>query len=315
MNATQQNYRFDLVAPSDQPGAVAFRDADDGQYYFVFNDNQGRPLLYSQPYKDKNSRDNGLKSLIKNGRIPKRFEIKEADEQYYFIVRAGNNVEIGCSRSFQSELDTRQAMSFVREKLMADYGADPKAVKSAKSPGANSKYTFLLEFYPREGGDALRGRIEYPRGDQRESFDGVDLAKIENFLNRHLPKRRGQPAVQAKPRNGMAIKLPESLQRRNACLNREETDSLPLVLSYPEQTDFPQRVVVDVIARPLAESQPSLVGKMTREVSNSTVIDVPLMMKGLLPGSYRFIFQTHSHSVQSPDAERLAETSQLFLVY
>ena len=115
-------YFFDQVSTSNEAGFEKIRNAESKQHYFHFNDDSGRALLYSQGYSAPKSRDNGIRSVIKNGALRDRYEAKEEDGQYYFILRAGNRQEIARSRAFTSA-DERDRMIAVILAALPAYAA------------------------------------------------------------------------------------------------------------------------------------------------------------------------------------------------
>ncbi|MEO1414553.1 MAG: DUF1508 domain-containing protein [Bacteroidota bacterium] len=93
-------YEFDHTSATGEQGFEAYRSDQNKLYYFHFNDVTGQPVIFSEGYSSGRSRDNGIKSVIKNGGLEDRYEIKEANGQYYISLRAGNRQEIARSRSF-----------------------------------------------------------------------------------------------------------------------------------------------------------------------------------------------------------------------
>jgi len=121
--AARDQYRFDLGTTSGEAGFETLRHAEDGRYYFVFNDDQGRPLLFSQGYQGKESRDNGLRSLIRNGAEPERARVHEVSGRCFFTLYAGNHQELARSRWFADEAQAREAMLMIAQRLATYAGA------------------------------------------------------------------------------------------------------------------------------------------------------------------------------------------------
>ena len=113
-------YLLSQPSPTSNPGFDSFRNTENKQHYFHFNGEDGRPLLFSQGYSSTKSRDNGISSVIKNGVLPERYEGKEENGQYYFILRAGNRQEIARSRSFVSAADRDRMITAILA-AMPDY--------------------------------------------------------------------------------------------------------------------------------------------------------------------------------------------------
>ncbi|MEL7171254.1 MAG: DUF1508 domain-containing protein, partial [Bacteroidota bacterium] len=107
------DYDLTLTGTTNEPGFDAYR-AGPGQFVFLFNDEGGQPILYSQGYSGRSSRDNGIKAVIRNAGEEGRYELKEENGEHFFILRAGNRREIARSRVFPSAAAALAAMAFLR---------------------------------------------------------------------------------------------------------------------------------------------------------------------------------------------------------
>lgn len=107
------DYDFTLTSTTNEPGFDAYR-AGPGQFVFLFNDEGGQPILFSQGYSGRSSRDNGIKAVIRNAGEEGRYELKEENGEHFFILRAGNRREIARSRVFPSAAAALAAMAFLR---------------------------------------------------------------------------------------------------------------------------------------------------------------------------------------------------------
>ncbi len=105
-------YDFSQESSSGESGFEKFKNAISRQHFFHFNDEQGKALLYSQGYSSPKGRDNGIKSVIKNASIRDRFEGKEHNGKYYFVLRAGNRQEIAQSRFFDTAEERDRWITF-----------------------------------------------------------------------------------------------------------------------------------------------------------------------------------------------------------
>jgi uncharacterized protein YegP (UPF0339 family) len=94
-------YNFDILPSSDSSGFDAIKGADK-QHYFMLKDASASPVLYSQGYGSGAARDNGIKTVIKNGIEESRYEKVEKGGKYSFILRAGNRQEVAKSPSFET---------------------------------------------------------------------------------------------------------------------------------------------------------------------------------------------------------------------
>ena len=123
-------------APKIQNGASRF--SQDGEHWFAWFEN-GEIELISEGYTAKAGRDNGIKSLIKNMKLPGRYKFfKAASGKHYYDVLAGNGQSVASSVYKTSEKAARAAASALSGAILA--AASPVApVKTAKPAKAKSK--------------------------------------------------------------------------------------------------------------------------------------------------------------------------------
>jgi uncharacterized protein YegP (UPF0339 family)/outer membrane protein OmpA-like peptidoglycan-associated protein len=105
-------YNFDILPSSDSSGFDAVKGADK-QHYFMLKDASASPVLYSQGYGSGAARDNGIKTVIKNGIEESRYEKVEKGGKYSFILRAGNRQEVAKSPSFETADQRDAAISWL----------------------------------------------------------------------------------------------------------------------------------------------------------------------------------------------------------
>ena len=107
-------YNFDIKTNFPSEGFEAVK-GEDKQHYFVVKNASGTPILYSQGYGAGTPRDNGIKTVIKNGSDESKYEKSEKGGKYSFILRAGNRQEIAKSQSFDSAQERDDAMAWLLE--------------------------------------------------------------------------------------------------------------------------------------------------------------------------------------------------------
>ncbi|MEZ4932831.1 MAG: YegP family protein [Saprospiraceae bacterium] len=79
-----------------------FKKTKDNLSYFQFlSDDEA--VLNSQGYKDKEDRNNGVRSVVTNAGIAERYERHSAEGKFYFILKAGNGQEIARSEEYVEE--------------------------------------------------------------------------------------------------------------------------------------------------------------------------------------------------------------------
>ena len=132
----QDTYQINRVSATGKEGFETYRDEANRLHYFMFNDNHGKPLLFSQGYSAIKSRDNGIRSVIKNGGDRSKYEFKkQKDGQHYFVLRAGNRQEISRSRNF---IDVKEAEKWVDylvgtlPRYALEYGVSPSETTTAE---------------------------------------------------------------------------------------------------------------------------------------------------------------------------------------
>ncbi len=92
-----------LAPEAYQAGADGFNTFDkDGSSYFSFI-HGGNVVLRSEGYASTSARDNGIQSIIKNATDEKRWKTIEEDGHFFYILRAGNNQEIGRSCAYEAK--------------------------------------------------------------------------------------------------------------------------------------------------------------------------------------------------------------------
>lgn len=111
------SYNLARISTSGTAGFESFKNEEDGEFYFHYNDAGASALLYSEGYTAGKSRDNGIRSVIKNGVLAERYEIKEEEGEYYFTLKAGNRQEIARSRNFGSEEEAKRYIILLRSEF------------------------------------------------------------------------------------------------------------------------------------------------------------------------------------------------------
>jgi len=117
----------------------AFRTKKDNNFHFQFLTEKGDPILKSQPYTDKNACFNGIKSVMKNAGDAARYEKIEEGGKHFFILKAGNNQEIGRSVAYNSAADADKGIALMKAegptaKNNADKGTTTKSQAAASTP-------------------------------------------------------------------------------------------------------------------------------------------------------------------------------------
>jgi uncharacterized protein len=97
-------------------GKYEIHKASNGQYYFNLKAGNQQTILTSEMYVKKESAQNGIQSVMKNGAQDSRYESKvSANGLFYFILKAGNNEPIGKSEMYTSEQARENGINSVKE--------------------------------------------------------------------------------------------------------------------------------------------------------------------------------------------------------
>jgi len=80
----------------DHDDIIAF-SYKNGLHYFATLDKNGEIALRSEGYKSISARENGIASVLKNGKLEKRYVVIRKGNTYFTALKAGNHQEIGRS--------------------------------------------------------------------------------------------------------------------------------------------------------------------------------------------------------------------------
>jgi uncharacterized protein YegP (UPF0339 family) len=120
--------RYNGPTGASEPAFHRFFNGDDENWYFGYNDANGKTLLRSEGYTTEKARDNGIESVIKNSILEERWVTGNDGGQYYYALRAGNNQEIARSCYFDSEADMVAGLATAKDAFA------PKVEKAPEAP-------------------------------------------------------------------------------------------------------------------------------------------------------------------------------------
>ena len=106
------HYNFDIKPLSANAGFDSIK-GEDKQNYFILKDASGSPVLYSQGYSSGTTRENGIKTVIKNSIEETRYEKSDQNGKFSFILRAGNRQEIAKSPEFETKEQRDTALAWL----------------------------------------------------------------------------------------------------------------------------------------------------------------------------------------------------------
>ena len=141
------------VASSSIVGLNAYQKAEDSLHYFCYYDN-GEALLYGRGFDAGVRRDKRIRQVIAAAPKEQRWEIVQEGNEYYFILKEKNGLEIARSRRFGSRADAQTKMSLLQGTLPGLAAQYPEPAKKEKK---NNHYDFTLRSATEKGFANLRG--------------------------------------------------------------------------------------------------------------------------------------------------------------
>ncbi len=91
-----------------------FQGLDD-KFYFHLVAANGEIVLQSEAYESSAAANDGVASVLDNGLVAERYEVREAiDGDTYFVLKAENNAVIGVSETYVSRSNAERAVATTR---------------------------------------------------------------------------------------------------------------------------------------------------------------------------------------------------------
>ena len=151
-------YDFSYNSQSNQAGFDSFVRTD-GSFSFHYNNATGQPLLYNRSFDSAGRRDKRIRQVIKASSAESRYEIKEADGQFYYILKERNNAEIARSRRFATQAEAQDSVQYCLTNIpqYANQYPEPEAKEAKKRKGVNEYGLSLLAASTDVGFHPLRG--------------------------------------------------------------------------------------------------------------------------------------------------------------
>jgi outer membrane protein OmpA-like peptidoglycan-associated protein/uncharacterized protein YegP (UPF0339 family) len=146
-------YDFGVASPSRIVGLNPYQKAEDSLHYFCYYDN-GEALLYGRGFDAGVRRDKRIRQVIAAAPKEQRWEIVQDGNEYYFILKEKNGLEIARSRRFGSRADAQTRMTALAGALPALAAQYPEPAKKEKK---NNHYDFTLRSATEKGFASLRG--------------------------------------------------------------------------------------------------------------------------------------------------------------
>ncbi len=294
-------YQFDIVPPEGKLGFESFMDEETEDFFFTYNDSLGHPILFSRTYTSHISRDKALKLAKQHISNPIRYKNIDDDNEFHFVLRSGNHQELCRSKPFLDIEDRNQGKEALFESLGLNEPSDMKssASKKEKKKGLpspepaktvteiQSKSKFQVEFYQAGQSEPLAGKVEHliNNGDKAH-FEGIDMDFLESFFKARLPFQKSRhkkdllssiPSDQIKIVNDNAI-FGDLIQKKTNCSVEFFLKKVPKDAKLFE---------ISIYAKQLERDTHSLIGYKKDEIAKNAVIQAPLILESIIPGSYR----------------------------
>jgi uncharacterized protein YegP (UPF0339 family)/outer membrane protein OmpA-like peptidoglycan-associated protein len=177
----------------------------EGEYFFAMLAENDDVLLRSEGYIAEAAREKGIRSVIKNRALEKRYRVVKESDDYLLILRAGNNKEIGRSCSYESEAVALAAMFAWKPKEM------PLATTSSK--GKDDDYLQGKEY---EG---------YERNPYYPEFSTFDKDSLHYFAMLNdggnvLLRSEGYTAIAARDKGIHSVIKNKDIEKRKKIIER-----------------------------------------------------------------------------------------------
>jgi uncharacterized protein len=308
-------------------GFKGYEGKKDGLYYFRYENDSGKPLLFSQPYHSARSRDQGMESLLKNAKDARRFFDVEEGGRFFFAIKAANHQEIARSRPFKTAAERDEA----KEGLRATWSGAPKeasqplvaALARDELTDSLPYHRFSLSFYPKSSGSGWRGKIEYPldKGD-KDSFEGIDLECIGRFIQERLPQTGKVEKKATLPPKAAGIPFTRPLEVIEAgepYKGREVTRDKKLELRLPLSAEENQALQgksfsANLWIKPMNKSADSIEVHRIGAAPADKAISIEAPIYNLDAGLYRFTLQVEPEDATQDPESAILEGSSLLLV-
>jgi outer membrane protein OmpA-like peptidoglycan-associated protein/uncharacterized protein YegP (UPF0339 family) len=145
-------YDFGVASPTKHLGLHPYQKEADKMHHFCYYDN-GEALLYGRGFDSAFRRDKRIRQVIAAAPKEQRWEVVQEGNEYYFILKEKNGLEIARSRRFASRADAQSKMTLMKGALPSLAAQYPEPEKRKKG----NQYDFTLRSEKDKGFVNLRG--------------------------------------------------------------------------------------------------------------------------------------------------------------
>lgn len=121
--------------------------AQNGRHYFHLSAANHEIILASQGYSTRTAALNGVLSVLDNGEIQSRYELRQASNgQHYFVLKARNGEIIGVSETYVSRSNAQRGVDGVIRNVIAyqEFLANRTGARFDVFQGRDGRYYFNL---------------------------------------------------------------------------------------------------------------------------------------------------------------------------
>jgi hypothetical protein len=301
------------ISPRLEPDQVG------DQFFFHLKSPDGTRIFTSPFFQESTQRDQALRQL---GNKDQHRLLLKTDGPFSFTYLSTDQKELGSSISFEDHQKMTEALDWVESAL---HQIDVPEEVSSQQADHPPRYAFQLTFYPKD--DGWTGRIEYPFGQDRSSFEGVDMASIHAFLRKHLPfshpqgmksegsthqnppnplRRQKQvpPGVRLfqPPEKKIRVEILQEGEPAPSALDRNSPNLSIQVKGFkpPVDTSPTSQVTAFVHAQSLNENQIIQIGYFNGNIE-AQALQIPIQLSGLSRGLHRVGVEVNTRKDVSPD--------------
>ena len=115
-------YDFTQPSASGKKGFELFKN-ENNKFYFHFNNEEGKSVLFSPAYDSATERKSGIKAVIKGSLLKKRWSSLEDKGRFYYFLTGKDETELARSPLFESREKMLAGLEYV-QKSSVDYAGE-----------------------------------------------------------------------------------------------------------------------------------------------------------------------------------------------
>ena len=298
MDPLKANATITQLAATDGPGFFRENNSKEKEYFFYWVDPDRKVSLLSKTYKTAKGRNRAQKQ-IEDGAYT--LETLEAAGLYGYAIQTKDGTTLALGPLFPDPETRDQRLAIVADIATAT-NAPPLAV-----PEGPDRHSFRLDFYRSGRKGQWKGKISYPLSQEKQTFDGIDLKSIEDFIELHLAKSRKmvQEII------AMDEIPPLSILHRGQTVTFASLPAGSLIDVEIGLGELSKNKVYEaqVLAKSLESGEQTLVGRQKGDLAAGQALRMQVITQGLNAGLYRL--EAAVGLSETPYAEPLIKQSSV----